>query len=88
MPIFRGKPSTCGDCNGTDQACRCCQYGTDADGNALPRPEVTFVYPPIPVRHFDYCATRPGYDEGSPIGYGSTETAAILDLISAENEAR
>lgn len=43
MPIYRGQPATCGDCNGTDRACRCCQYGTDAKGNALPKPVVSFA---------------------------------------------
>jgi len=45
------------------------------------RPIVTaFVNPPIPVRDFDWSATRDGYDEGDPIGWGRTEAAAIDDL--------
>lgn len=27
MPLVKGKPISCGDCNGTDPTCRCCQYG-------------------------------------------------------------
>ena len=40
----------------------------------------THVYPPIPDRRFDWCATFSDYDEGSPVGYGATEQAAIDDL--------
>jgi len=40
------------------------------------------VYPPIPVRQFDWCA----WDDNrgadcSPYGYGATEEAAIADLL-------
>ena len=42
---------------------------------------VTFVYPPIPDRRFDYSATWSGYDEGDPIGYGETPAEAINDLL-------
>lgn len=41
------------------------------------------VYPPIPIRQFDWCA----YDDdtydgpGSRIGHGATEQAAIDDLL-------
>lgn len=50
-----------------------------------------YVYPPIPLRAFDWCA----YDDntydgpGSPIGWGPTEEAAIADLLEGvviENE--
>jgi hypothetical protein len=46
--------------------------------------EVSFVYPPIPVRSFDYCATFKGYEPGDPIGYGPTEAEAIADLRAHE----
>lgn len=37
------------------------------------------VYPPIPVRQFDWCAH---YDDPEgPCGYGPTEAAAVDDLI-------
>lgn len=44
----------------------------------------TYVYPPIPVRDFDWSAIDDStYDgEGSPIGYGPTEEAAIADLLA------
>lgn len=47
------------------------------------------IWPPIPVRHFDWSAVDDDtYDgPGSPIGYGSTEAEAIADLL-AEIEAR
>lgn len=38
------------------------------------------VYPPIPIRQFDWSATLDGYDEGDPIGWGATEAEAIADL--------
>ena len=43
-----------------------------------------FVYPPIPIRNFDWQAVDDDtYDgEGCPIGYGSTEQEAIEDLLS------
>lgn len=52
----------------------------------------TFVYPPIPIRSFDWCATLDGYDPGEPdedgtyrggdpIGYGETEADAIAELV-------
>jgi len=43
-----------------------------------------FVNPPIPSRDFDWSAKRDGYDEGDPIGWGSTEAAAIANLINGE----
>lgn len=43
-----------------------------------------FVYPPIPLRQFDYSATLDGYDGSEdshePIGWGATEAEAIADL--------
>lgn len=46
----------------------------------------SFVYPPIPWRNFDWCATFDDYD-GAPdagpqwMGTGETEQEAINDLI-------
>lgn len=38
--------------------------------------------PPLPVRHFDWSAVDDeACHEGSPIGYGGTETEAIVDLL-------
>lgn len=51
--------------------------------------ETTFVYPPIPTRAFDWCATTSNYDcdcdesgffSRDPVGYGRTEAEAIADL--------
>ena len=43
----------------------------------------TFVYPPIPIRDFDWSAIDDqSYDgPGSPLGQGPTEAAAIADLL-------
>ena len=43
-----------------------------------------FIYPPIPIRRYDWSAVRDGYDEGDPIGYGSTEQEAINELLEME----
>ena len=42
--------------------------------------------PPIPDRKHDWYATRENWDEGDPIGYGSTEQEAIDNLIELEND--
>lgn len=42
----------------------------------------SFVYPPIPLRQFDWCATLDGYEPGEPYGEGATEEDAKLDLLS------
>jgi len=44
------------------------------------------IYPPIPIRNYDWEAVREWYDEGDLIGYGKTEQEAINDLITQENE--
>jgi hypothetical protein len=44
-------------------------------------------YPPIPVRNFDWNATRDGWEPGSPIGWGRTAQEAIQDLLDEEEEA-
>lgn len=46
------------------------------------------VYPPIPIRDFDWSAVDDNtYDgEGCPIGWGGTEQAAINDLIEQLSE--
>ncbi len=45
-----------------------------------------YVYPPIPVRQFDWAAYRDGYepDSGSPVGWGATEAEAIAELRELE----
>lgn len=47
----------------------------------------TFNYPPIPIRNYDWSAIREHYDEGDPIGYGTTEQEAIQDLLEIESDA-
>ena len=41
------------------------------------------VYPPIPIRNFDWAAYDENtYDDGpSCVGYGETKEAAIADLL-------
>jgi hypothetical protein len=43
-----------------------------------------FVYPPIPIRRYDWNAVREGYDEGDPVGWGATEQEAINELLELE----
>ena len=40
----------------------------------------TYVYPPIPLRQFDWSAVEDSYEPGRPIGYGKTEAEAVQDL--------
>ncbi len=59
--------------------------------DSLPEPRVmpdgpiqtTFLYPPIPLRWFDWCAYRDP-EPGNLYGYGATEEAAIADLLEQE----
>jgi hypothetical protein len=48
------------------------------------------VFPPIPVRQFDWSAVDDDtYDgHGSPIGYGRTEQEAVADLLEQMEERR
>lgn len=39
------------------------------------------VYPPIPVRNYDWMACFGDYEPGNLVGYGATEDAAIADLM-------
>lgn len=39
------------------------------------------IFPPIPVRQFDWMATFEDYEPSGPIGYGHTEQRAIDDLL-------
>jgi hypothetical protein len=49
--------------------------------------ELSFVYPPIPDRNFDWQATRKGYDEGELIGRGRTPAIALAHLLEQEMDA-
>lgn len=52
-----------------------------------PRKIVTsHVYPPIPVRDFDWCAHYDGEEEAGGYGYGATEAEAIRDFIENHKE--
>lgn len=44
-----------------------------------------FIYPPIPVRNFDWVAYRDGDEEG-PQGHGATEAEAIAELMEMLDE--
>lgn len=44
------------------------------------------VYPPIPMRRYDWRATFDGYEPGDLMGVGATEQAAIDDLKSQAAE--
>lgn len=54
---------------------------------APPKINTSFVYPPIPLREFDWAATYDDYDGAEDsgnrgeIGYGRTEADAIADLV-------
>jgi hypothetical protein len=39
------------------------------------------VFPPIPVRQFDWCAWLDGQEEAGPRGWGETEAQAIDALL-------
>ncbi len=39
------------------------------------------IYPPIPLRQFDWSAVTDNYEPGCPIGYGRTEQEAVADLV-------
>ena len=45
-----------------------------------------FVYPPIPIRSFDWAAMEEGYDLGSKVGRGETQEEAVLDLLEQLEE--
>lgn len=44
------------------------------------------VFPPIPIRSFDWCAYFEGDEEAGLRGWGVTERAAITDLIEQVEE--
>jgi len=52
-----------------------------------PRKVITdHIYPPIPVRHMDWCAWFEGEEEAGEYGYGPTEADAIADLLDNADE--
>jgi hypothetical protein len=42
---------------------------------------LTYTFPPIPNRNFDWQAHIDGYEEAGPYGSGRTFIAAIEDLV-------
>lgn len=42
----------------------------------------THVYPPIPIRRFDWCAYFDGDEEAGPRGWGATAEEAEADLLA------
>lgn len=56
--------------------------GAEVTGVAKwPASVVTEVWKkPIPTRAFDWSATLEGYEPGDPIGHGSTQSMALMDL--------
>lgn len=40
----------------------------------------TWIYPPIPLRNFDWQATFQGYEPGDLVGHGETKAEAVKDL--------
>ena len=45
-----------------------------------------YVYPPIPIRDFDWSAVTDSYEPGDAHGTGRTEQAAIADLLEQLEE--
>ena len=60
------------------------RFAVDGGGNHYRRGErkivTEHVFPPIPIRSCDWCATFDGYEPGDPQGWGATEAEAIRDL--------
>ena len=42
----------------------------------------SFIYPPIPIRNFDWMAYFDGQEKAGENGYGETEAEAIADLLA------
>ena len=40
-----------------------------------------YIYPPIPLRQFDWCAYYDGSEESGPYGYGPCRLEAIRELL-------
>lgn len=48
--------------------------------------KTSHVYPPIPLRQFDWCAFIDGEEERGEYGWGRTEQEAIDDFIAEYGE--
>lgn len=47
----------------------------------MPKIITDFIYPPIPLRQFDWAAWYDGEEENGPYGYGRTEEEAVKELL-------
>lgn len=66
---------------------RACPGYDDEPESEIPLGIVTTYDPkPIPLRQFDWSATRDEYEPPMPIGFGATEREAVLDLLTVEAE--
>jgi hypothetical protein len=75
----------CGDCQlHADEFYHCTMNCSGA--KFMPAIEVHFIYPPIPLRQFDWCAyyegTEPDDDGNFAAGYGKTRKQAIDELLA------
>ena len=46
----------------------------------------SYVYPPIPIRHFDWVAYFEGEEEAQNYGNGETESEAINNLLEQQED--
>lgn len=46
------------------------------------------VYPPIPIRQFDWSATTDNYEPGYPLEHGRTEKEAVENLLDGHCKQR
>jgi hypothetical protein len=85
-PDFEIAVGRCPDCEG--KGCRQV-FIAQAEARIGETIKTSNIYPPIPDRRFDWCATTDNYDgEGSPIGYGRTEQDAVEDLVAEIEDRR
>jgi hypothetical protein len=75
----------CGDCSLQSDGFHHCTMNC-SPVEKMPAIETHFIYPPIPMRQFDWCAyyagTEPDDDGNMEAGYGKTEHDAIVDLLT------
>ncbi len=62
-----------------------CHYSERTE-KLLSRIRTEHVFPPIPLRQFDWRAVLDDYEPGCPMGEGPTEAAAIADLLQQIEE--
>lgn len=88
-PYLEIDAGECEECEGAGCDLMHRQAAEKAVGDKI---ETTNVFPPIPDRRFDWCATRSNdepNDNGTMFqGYGRTEADAIDDLVAVIEDAR